>query len=422
MTTMIKRYDQFSYEVSRKTPEGYLVCRARCAKAGVLTYTSVDGGERRELVLPEELSNTDALMSIARKPVTDGHPTVKVDATNARLYSRGVVLDDVRFDGGYVEVEMIIQDKELIDKIEAGQQRQISAGYTLSALDDAPGEHPVYGRYDAVQRGRYCNHVAIVERGRAGPDVAIRADSEEDISVYREDHYTATAEEMTMAKKQAQFGDTIAALEKEVTALSMRLDELGGDEDEAKDDEDESDADALKEVAAALESVLALLETIKSEAAAKQDEHDNIKGQLDALMAEFNKPAGAKKDEDEKEKEDKSRADEDDRLRWYNERKECDQVAARYNLDAASVKDVSNAAYRRMIVEAHVGEERKDATDAEIKGAFDLIKSLKDKRDASYTNASDVIRKQREDRAIPDSDKAAAAYRDAQLNAWQNRK
>lgn len=184
-----RRYDQFEIKGSHRTPEGYLICQGTAAKAGVLPYLELNGQVRRELVTEEELSRADSLGSIGLKPVTDSHPPGgQVTAKNARDVSRGTSLQKVTYANGYVHIEIQVTDEELIQKIDRGDAREISLGYNLEAVDDTPGTHPKYGPYDAKQIGRMCNHVAIVPRGRAGPEAALRVDAADvDTALYRDD-------------------------------------------------------------------------------------------------------------------------------------------------------------------------------------------------------------------------------------------
>lgn len=185
----IRRYDQFEIKGSHRTPEGYLICQGTAAKAGVLLYLEPDGSMRRELVTEAELSRADSLGSIGLKPVTDSHPPGgQVTAKNARDVARGTSLQKVTYANGYVDVEILVTDEELIQKIDRGDAREISLGYNLEGVDDTPGVDPVYGPYDAKQIGRMCNHVAIVPRGRAGPEAALRVDAADiDTALYRDD-------------------------------------------------------------------------------------------------------------------------------------------------------------------------------------------------------------------------------------------
>jgi len=185
------RFDQFQLKPTHRTPEGYLLCSASAARAGALLYRNPDGSSRVELVTEKELSRKDSLGSCAIKPVTDGHPKAgRVDSTNSRELQRGFSLQNVQYADGYVNIEIVVTDQDLADEIERGDKKEISLGYQLEKLDTTPGIHPRYGRYDAIQIGRMCNHVAVVEQGRAGPTVAIRTDGKDggfDALSYRDD-------------------------------------------------------------------------------------------------------------------------------------------------------------------------------------------------------------------------------------------
>jgi hypothetical protein len=75
-----------------------------------------------------------------------------------------------------VRSDLIVQDERMIAKVERGDARELSAGYTCR-IDATPGEFDGE-RYDGVQRGIVYNHVALGPRdwGRAGPQVALHMD------------------------------------------------------------------------------------------------------------------------------------------------------------------------------------------------------------------------------------------------------
>jgi hypothetical protein len=58
-------------------------------------------------------------------------------------------------------------DKATIADVEGGK-RELSNGYA-SLIDFTPGETVNGQHYDAVQRQIRGNHVAVVDKGRAGP-------------------------------------------------------------------------------------------------------------------------------------------------------------------------------------------------------------------------------------------------------------
>jgi ADP-ribose pyrophosphatase YjhB (NUDIX family) len=78
---------------------------------------------------------------------------------------------DAEFDGEYLDNSLFVNAKHAIDAIESGRQRELSAGYHYKP-DMTPGNF--HGTaFDGVMRDIVFNHVALVEDGRAGPDVVV---------------------------------------------------------------------------------------------------------------------------------------------------------------------------------------------------------------------------------------------------------
>lgn len=85
---------------------------------------------------------------------------------------------DAHFDGEYLDNSLHVWVKRAIDAIETGKKRELSCGYRYTA-DMTPGK---FGdmQFDGVMRDIVFNHVALVEDGRAGPDVVV-GDSAENL-------------------------------------------------------------------------------------------------------------------------------------------------------------------------------------------------------------------------------------------------
>lgn len=159
-----------------KTPEGYLDVDAYLARDGCLRYS--DGVTAWNEYRPRsELER--AADSFANVYITDDHPPVMLDATNATQYQRGIVLGRPTLEtiGGvtYLRARISIRDAALIEKIEGGQT-QLSIGF-WSDVESRKGIAPDGTRYDAVQNALRGNHVASVAKGRAGPAVRVLLDS-----------------------------------------------------------------------------------------------------------------------------------------------------------------------------------------------------------------------------------------------------
>lgn len=164
---------------ARRTSAGGVRVRAAISRAGVLVYE--DG--TRELLPPEELTRADALASLRDAPVTIGHPPAEfyggsamVTPQSYRELSVGHVSGAPIIEGDHVLAELVVMDAGAIARIDAGELVEISAGYRLR-LEPTPGVFRGE-RYDAIQRQRVYNHLALLPPGggRAGPTVGLRLD------------------------------------------------------------------------------------------------------------------------------------------------------------------------------------------------------------------------------------------------------
>lgn len=173
----LARMDRASFELAppEVTPEGFLLCEAHFAKPGILEYIREDGSVRRELILPEDLFNADSLATMARKPVTNEHPDGKVNSANVGELGVGDTDSEVlAIDNTYAKVRICVRRADAVRCVRNGKL-QVSPGYEV-LLDETPGTHPVYGRYDARQLRRRYNHLALTDVARGGPDIRLRAD------------------------------------------------------------------------------------------------------------------------------------------------------------------------------------------------------------------------------------------------------
>lgn len=174
-----------------RTAQGYLRAHAAIAVPGVMEYQDAAGNITRELIPPEELHNVDSLKSLAGLPVTLGHPDVDVDPDNVGDLGVGSMGNDVEIleESGHVRVLLVLHRRDALAAVDNGTV-EVSPGYT-TIIDPTPGEHPVYGRYDAIQRGRRYNHLAVVDMARGGETVRLRADSDDRRATRRHDAATA---------------------------------------------------------------------------------------------------------------------------------------------------------------------------------------------------------------------------------------
>ena len=168
--------DRLNISTEREyTDEGFLRVPARISRIGIQEYLAVEMGltdrDPTDIIRvyrpEEEVFSHDSLNSFASKPVTNNHPPELVNPKNFRNFSVGFSGPEVAQDGMFAKTVLNVTDEEAIKNIESGKV-ELSNGYTAD-IDWTPGVTPEGEQYDAVQRNIKGNHIAIVERGRAGP-------------------------------------------------------------------------------------------------------------------------------------------------------------------------------------------------------------------------------------------------------------
>lgn len=107
--------------------------------------------------------------SYENKPLMVDH--VAVSADNPMKHKIGGTVSNVRFSAPYLKADIAVWDADAIRDIETEVKKQLSCGYRYAA-DMTPGT--IDGtHYDGIMRNIVANHVALVEAGRAGPDVLV---------------------------------------------------------------------------------------------------------------------------------------------------------------------------------------------------------------------------------------------------------
>ncbi|WP_052262810.1 DUF2213 domain-containing protein [Chromobacterium violaceum] len=158
------------------TPEGYLVCHdVPIARTGTQLYLAnevpVDAGSNGQVQIhrrDDEVFRPETLASFEGKSVTIDHPDDWVTPENWKELSVGVVQNVRRGEGldqDLLIADLLITDAEAIELVRKGL-RQVSCGYDADYVQETPG--------NGYQRNIIGNHVALVDRGRAGPRCAIQ--------------------------------------------------------------------------------------------------------------------------------------------------------------------------------------------------------------------------------------------------------
>lgn len=159
-----------------ETGEGFLICRnVPIARTGDQEYLGREiglTGQDAEKVItvhrdPEEVFSQATLASFEGKPTTNNHPPDLIGPDDVGMYEKGHA-QNVRRGAGewadYILADLHIHDRELIDAIQGGK-REISCGYECDYVDNGDGTFS--------QKNIRGNHVAVVDRGRAGKRAAI---------------------------------------------------------------------------------------------------------------------------------------------------------------------------------------------------------------------------------------------------------
>lgn len=212
------RKDAGSLGKPKQLPGGRVIYDAHISRSGVFEYLRADGTVQREYRPPEEVFSDASLESFALAPLTLGHPSEAVRADNAEQYAVGAVSEVVWQDGDHVRARLVATSQRALAAIALGVH-ELSCGYTCE-LEFKPGVTPAGEHYDAIQRNIVGNHVALVEKGRAGT-ARLRADGNE-----------IFCDTITPQEKGDQV--TLEELQAQVAALSAKISSLEAARDAAQ--------------------------------------------------------------------------------------------------------------------------------------------------------------------------------------------
>jgi hypothetical protein len=173
--------DTLVLDAPRRTADGYLAVRAKAARTGVYQYAGheVDPDNKHGLrdqasvnVLRDDVDVFDkrSVHSFIGKPITNDHPTEAVTASNWKDHAGGVVMGAIR-DGDHLAFDLLLTDASAIAAVDAGKV-ELSNGYTANlAFGDFAAADGT--KCPVKQTSILGNHVALVDRGRAGSSCRI---------------------------------------------------------------------------------------------------------------------------------------------------------------------------------------------------------------------------------------------------------
>lgn len=260
---MLTRYDTAPInKITQDASTGFVHIKdVPIARVGVFPYLKADGSIEMEAKLPTELLADSTVQSAENKPVTDNHPSELVTQINSKEYMKGFTATNAHVENDTLKVDMTITDADLIKEISKGKQ-ELSIGFETEVVPQK-GEYKGVG-YDSVQKNIQINHVAVVERGRAGHSVRLIGDSAEmvnekgvpkkgqqmDVTKVRlgdADITVATSDASKIVKVDADNSEKekkIAELNEQIEKLQAEKKKLEGDADSEKKSKDEAQAKA----------------------------------------------------------------------------------------------------------------------------------------------------------------------------------
>jgi len=231
MNKTVKRFDISPIDFMHEDINGFLRGDGAVTRIGVFTYVNPDGSLRKELRHPDDILRIDSLNTMRMIPITNGHPADLVSPQNAKQLSVGNVGENIRPDGAHILAPVAVTDAGAIGDINRGK-KALSLGYRVDLIEEA-GEYDGI-RYDYRQTNVRYNHLAIVDRARAGNGAQLKfdgfnLDAEDAITVFDkgesdeidwdsfvDDEYVADVDAC------AKHKDRTAALKKALKALGKR--------------------------------------------------------------------------------------------------------------------------------------------------------------------------------------------------------
>lgn len=123
---------------------------------------------------PEELKK--AVSTFNNLQLLSQHKPVNAEDHSGDL-TIGSTGTDAVFEFPYLKNSLVVWVQPAVDAIESGEWKELSSAYRYTA-DMTPGAFEGE-QYDGVMRDIVGNHVALVEEGRAGPDVVVGDSAEE---------------------------------------------------------------------------------------------------------------------------------------------------------------------------------------------------------------------------------------------------
>lgn len=248
----INRFDRGEIRGDAKiTDEGYIRANAVVTRTGIFQYRNADGTVRRELRHPDDVWLDESIASMEMIPVTNGHPQEKlVTAENAKRLAIGYTGESIKKQGDFVLSNFVITDADGVNYVTKNNRKELSLGYTVD-LVEKPGIY-LGEPYDARQTNIKYNHLAIVDKARAGSEARIALDGEDAEEILIEGE--------KMSKRKIKIDDDEMMLE---ASVADYVEKLEADLKNLMDERDRVEAE-MKDIKEKLDVAEAEKDSMKS--------------------------------------------------------------------------------------------------------------------------------------------------------------
>jgi hypothetical protein len=161
---------------SERVANGALKIRCSLFKEGVYDIDGAEVGRPGETLRGyyplKEVAGKNSMSQLLTAPVTEGHhDDIKID--NLKTLKVGNILGEAEIVDGRIEADLLIDDPEIIEKINSKELRDVSPSFWCryeNVSDSYEGE-----KYDVIFKNIRFGHIGLLppESGRMGPEVRL---------------------------------------------------------------------------------------------------------------------------------------------------------------------------------------------------------------------------------------------------------
>lgn len=387
-----------------ETPEGFLICiGVPITRTGELVYgegeTPLETDDDGQIVIDRtegDVFDPHTMASFEGKPVTINHPDDFVNPNNWADLARGTLQNIRRGQGdekNCLLADVLITDAMAIGLVKNGL-REVSCGYEAEYVQTGKGK----GRQTKIVG----NHLALVEKGRAGPSCAI---------MDHEGKETTTMSKLAeLIKKLSRVADEEMPEKKDEKKEDKSKDEKEPEKKEDKKEEKSEDASAYDELVQVCNALIEKINGMKEKKSGdekepeKKDEkkaddeevapslEDRLKSLETAvakmLESESSEEMGDEKEDESKDEESEEESEDDD----FEESNMVGDSLSRAEILAPGIKQSKDIKVKALKA-AYATKEGKEVIDSLTanKPTFDSA----DKVNLLFIAASEVLKEKR---------------------------